>query len=149
KAETRQLDLEHTLNEVQLSKSACRKQLHKAMTFAKELVAEQETLLEALNMRQQENKAVKKFGTDMAQKMDTLKSQLKDVQKSAWQEFSTVEQRIHEQGDLIESMKDEHTKEIERLQQVIKEQEEKISKETKKEASVPVSPYKLFKDKYS
>lgn len=77
KHETRYLELEHTLNEVKLSRSACKKQLHKAMLFAKDMVAEQETLLNALNQRQLENKAVKKIGSDMANKMDSLRTQLK------------------------------------------------------------------------
>lgn len=77
KAESKYLELQHTLNEVQLSRSACRKQLHKAMNFAKDLVAEQETLLKALNQRHLENKAVKKLGSDIASRMDSLKMQLK------------------------------------------------------------------------
>lgn len=79
KSEAKQLDLEHTLNEVQLSRSACRKQLHKAMNFAKDMVAEQETLLQALNQRQIENRVVKKIGSEMAVRMDSLKTQLKVV----------------------------------------------------------------------
>lgn len=47
------------------------------MSFAKDMVAEQETLLKALNQRQLENKAVKKIGTEMATKMDSLKNHLK------------------------------------------------------------------------
>nr|CAI5866307.1 unnamed protein product [Callosobruchus analis] len=77
KLEAKQLELEHVLNQVQLSRSALRKQLHKAMCFAKELVVEQEMLLSALNKRHLENKAVKKIGSDTAARMDTLKSQLR------------------------------------------------------------------------
>lgn len=77
KSEAKQLHLEHTLNEVQLSRSACRKQLQKAMNFAKDMVAEQETLLQALNQRQIENRVVKKIGSEMAVRMDSLKTQLK------------------------------------------------------------------------
>lgn len=62
---------------MQLSRSACRKQLNKALNFAKDLVTEQETLLKALNQRQQETKAVKKIGTDIANRMDSLKFQIK------------------------------------------------------------------------
>lgn len=79
KAETKYLDLQHNLNEVQLSRSACRKQLNKAMNFAKDLVTEQESLLKALNQRQQETRAVKKIGSDIANRMDSLKVQLKVI----------------------------------------------------------------------
>ncbi|KAJ8936623.1 hypothetical protein NQ314_012238 [Rhamnusium bicolor] len=115
KMETKCLELEHALNEVQVSRSALRKQLHKVMGFAKDMVAEQEMLLKALNERHMENKVVKRIGSDMATRMDSLKNQLKDVQKSAWQEFTTVEHKIHEQTELIETMKEEHEKEIEDL----------------------------------
>nr|XP_023027614.1 uncharacterized protein LOC111515629 [Leptinotarsa decemlineata] len=115
------------------------------MGFAKEMVAEQETLLRALNQRQLENKAVRKLGCDMATKMDSLKNQLKDVQKSAWQEFTTVEQTIQEQAHVIETMKEDYEKEIENLKKVIKEQEE-TNLILKNE--VPMTHYHLYKDKY-
>lgn len=49
------------------------------MSFAKDMVAEQETLLQALNQRQIENRVVKKIGSEMAVRMDSLKTQLKVV----------------------------------------------------------------------
>ncbi|KAJ8979230.1 hypothetical protein NQ317_019082 [Molorchus minor] len=147
KSEAKHLDLEHALNEVQLSRSALRKQLHKVMVFAKDMVAEQETLLKALNQRHLENKAVKRIGSDMASKMDSLRNQLKDVQKNAWQEFTTVEQKIQEQNELIDSMKEEHRKEIERLNKTIKEQEE-MALLLKNNASLPKPPYLLYQEKY-
>ncbi|KAJ8924122.1 hypothetical protein NQ315_006905 [Exocentrus adspersus] len=146
KWETKCLELEHALNEVQLSRSAIRKQLHKVMGFAKDMVAEQETLLKALNQRHLENRAVKKIGSDMATKMDSLKHQLKDVQKSAWQEFTTVEQKIQEQTELIETMKDEHQNEIEKLQKIIQEQQE--TNLLLKTDTLPMPHYLLYKDKY-
>ncbi|KAJ8963433.1 hypothetical protein NQ318_018913 [Aromia moschata] len=148
KSEAKHLDLEHTLSEVQLSRSALRKQLHKVMGFAKEMVGEQETLLKALNQRQLENKAVKRIHTDMATKMDSLKEQLKDVQKSAWQELTTVEMKIQEQTDLIESMRQGHEKEIEKLQGIIKEQEE-MNLLLKNSGTTPKPHYLLYQEKYS
>lgn len=47
------------------------------MNFAKDLVSEQEALIKALSARQQENKVVKKLGSDIASRMDSLKNQLK------------------------------------------------------------------------
>lgn len=47
------------------------------MSFAKDLVAEQESLVKALQDRRQENKAVKQIGSDIANRMDILKSRLK------------------------------------------------------------------------
>ncbi|KAJ3638921.1 hypothetical protein MTP99_002249 [Tenebrio molitor] len=147
KGEAKYLELEHTLNEVQFAKSACKKQLNKAMNFAKDLVAEQETLLKVLNQRQQENKAVKKIGCDIATRMDSLRNQLKDVQRGAWQELSTVEKRIQDQHQAMETMKQEHSEEIEKLQKIIKEQESNLL--LKDQTTLPVQHYLLFRDKHN
>ncbi|KAI4467611.1 centrosomal protein of 89 kda [Holotrichia oblita] len=146
KMESKYLDLQHTLNKVQLSRSACRKQLHKAMNFAKDLVAEQESLLKALSKRQKENKAVKKLGSDIATRMDTLRSQLKTVQQEAYQELNTVEQRIQQQDSFITSLKKEHQEEIERLRQIIKEKDERNIL-VRESSSINIAPYLLFRDK--
>ncbi|GJQ76507.1 hypothetical protein Trydic_g2213 [Trypoxylus dichotomus] len=147
KIETKYLDLQHTLNRVQLSRSACRKQLHKAISFAKDLVSEQESLLRTLNRRQKENKAVKKLGSDIVNRMDTLRSQLKTVQEEAFQELTTVERRIQDQDSVISSLKREHNEEVERLKRIIKEKEEK-NLLLKESSSIPVPHYLLFKDKH-
>lgn len=142
------------------------------MSFAKDLVQEQETLLKALNHRQQENKAVTKIGADMASKMDSLRSQLKvgwwntaifilfleilavrkltflfqEVQRGAWQELNTVEGRIQEQEQTIEQMKEEYEKEIDRLEKIIKNQSDQ-SVLLQTQNKLPLSPYVLYRDK--
>ncbi|XP_044744418.1 protein Cep89 homolog [Coccinella septempunctata] len=146
KGEAKYLELEQALNECQVSRTACKKQLHKAMSFAKDLVTEQETLLKALNHRQQENKMVTKIGADMAFKMDSLKTQLKEVQRGAWQELNTVEGRIQEQEQTIEQMKEEYEKEIDRLEQIIKRQTDQ-SILLKTQNNLPISPYVHYKNK--
>lgn len=72
--------------------------------------------------------------------------QFQDVQKSAWQEFTTVEQKIQEQTDLIETMKEEHQKEVEKLQKIIEEQQE--TNLLLKSDKLPIPHYLLFKDKH-
>ncbi|CAG9834359.1 unnamed protein product [Diabrotica balteata] len=149
KLEAKQLELEHNLNGVHLSRTALKKQLHKAMEFAKEMVAEQEQLLKALNLRQQENKVVRKLGSDMATKMDMLRNQLKDVQKNAWQEFATVEQTIQDQAQTIEVMKDQYEKEIEDLRKVVAKYEEvKDSNIVLRPENLQMAHYFLLKNKY-
>ncbi|XP_072387038.1 centrosomal protein of 89 kDa-like isoform X1 [Diabrotica undecimpunctata] len=149
KLEAKQLELEHNLNGVHLSRTALKKQLHKAMEFAKEMVAEQEQLLKALNLRQQENKVVRKLGSDMATKMDMLRNQLKDVQKNAWQEFATVEQTIQDQAQTIEVMKDQYEKEIEDLRKVVAKYEEvKDNNIVLRPENLQMAHYFLLKNKY-
>ncbi|CAH1101637.1 unnamed protein product [Psylliodes chrysocephalus] len=147
KLETKQLEIEHNLNGVQLSRSALKKQLHKAMEFARDMVAEQEMLLKALNQRQIENKAVKKIGSDIASRMDYLKSQLKDVQKNAWQDFATVEQTIQDQANTIETMKGQYEKEIDGLKSIIARFEDDKDSNIKPE-NMSMAHYFLLKNKY-
>lgn len=46
------------------------------------------------------------------------------MQRDAWHELSSVEQRIQEQNDVIASLKQEHDEEVERLKKLIKEKEQ-------------------------
>ncbi|KAB0804192.1 hypothetical protein PPYR_01162 [Photinus pyralis] len=147
KLETKHLDMQHCFHEVQLSRSACRKQLHKTMEFAKDLVTEQESLMQALHHRQQENKAVKQLGSDIASRMDMLKNQLKAVQRDAWQELSTVEQRLQDQDSVIVEMKREHSLEVARLKEIIKQKDQFNSHLKDTNSSTPLPHYLLLKDK--
>lgn len=69
-----------------------------------------------------------------------------DVQRNAWQEFNTVEKTIQDQANLIESMKQEHEHEIEKLTRIIKSHEDPnlLLKDNK----LPMSQFMLFKEKY-
>ncbi|KAK4884986.1 hypothetical protein RN001_001257 [Aquatica leii] len=147
KLETKNSVLQSSFQDMQLSRNACRKQLHKAMTFAKELVTEQEKLLHSLHLRQQENKVVKQMGSDIANRMDSLKSQLKTVQREAWQELSTVEKRIYNQDSIINELKKEHSEEVDRLKEIIRKKEQKNVLLKNTDASTPLSQCTLFKDK--
>lgn len=69
------------------------------------------------------------------------------MQKDAWQELSFVEQRMKEQNSFIEKLKHEHSEEIDKLKRLIREKEEANLILTGN-ASVPVSPYLLFRDKH-
>lgn len=71
---------------------------------------------------------------------------LQDVQKNAWQEFSSVEQTIQQQANLIETMKQEHEKEIEKLRKIIKQQGP--SELFPSNDNLPLSQFLLFKEKY-
>lgn len=147
KGEQKYLELEQHLNETQLARTACKRQLHKVMHFAKDLVSEQETLMRALNQRQQENKVVTKIGADIASRMDKLKVQLKEVQRGAWQELNTVEGKIQEQQETIETLKMKHSEEINKLEDIIKKQADNAIL-VKSQTALPISPYILFRNKY-
>ncbi|KAH1007588.1 hypothetical protein HUJ04_004801 [Dendroctonus ponderosae] len=100
------------------------------MGFAKDLVAEQETLLRALNQRP----CSKKIGSEMACRINSLNSQLK-----VW-----GGNRIN-YAELIETMKDEQRTEIDNLQQIIEEQQQKLARQDKR---LPTSHFQLLKEKY-
>lgn len=69
------------------------------------------------------------------------------MQRDAYQELSTVEQRLQEQDDLISQMKQEHADEVERLKDIIRKKDENmVLKENI--SSMPVPHYLLFKDKH-
>lgn len=69
------------LTHTQISRDACKRQLGKAIEFGRELVNEQEALLQQLSSRSKENRAVKQIGTTIVSRMDVLKNQLKVCRK--------------------------------------------------------------------
>lgn len=71
---------------------------------------------------------------------------MQDVQKNAWQEFSSVEQTIQKQANLIETMKQEHEQEIEKLTKIIKQKGP--SEIFPINDNLPMSQFLLFKEKY-
>lgn len=75
-----------------------------------------------------------------------MKLSLQDVQKNAWQEFNTVEQTIQEQATLIETMKEEHKQEIEKLTKIIRQHEQ--ADLFPSNDKLPMSQFVLFKEKY-
>jgi hypothetical protein len=58
-----------------------------------------------------------------------------------------VEKRIQDQHQAMETMKQEHSEEIEKLQKIIKEQESNLL--LKDQTTLPVQHYLLFRDKHN
>lgn len=76
-------EIQSALTHTQISRDACKRQLGKAIEFGRELVNEQEALLQQLSNRSKENRAVKQIGTNIVSRMDVLKTQLKVCRQSA------------------------------------------------------------------
>lgn len=78
----RQLENKLETNEAKLIKSeksraTLKHQLQTAMSFSRELIIEQESLLQQLAEKTQETTAVTKIGNDIASRMDILRKKLK------------------------------------------------------------------------
>lgn len=78
--------LKNNLYSLQIARDSFKRQLNKTTSFCKELVAEQERLLEENNKlqnllmaREKETKDIQCIGENIAQRMETLKSQLKVI----------------------------------------------------------------------
>ncbi|PSN48663.1 hypothetical protein C0J52_04766 [Blattella germanica] len=116
-------ELQARLVTCQVSRDASKRQLQKAMSFAEELVGEQEKLLCQLHAKQEENKSIARLGTTIVYRMGSLKTKLKTVQKDAWAELDVVEKRIRRQETDVERMKDEYHHEVLRLRNLVKQKE--------------------------
>nr|CAD7199430.1 unnamed protein product [Timema douglasi] len=116
-------DLQSQLVTAQVSRDASKRQLQKAMSFAEELVAEQERLLRQLHAKQEETDSMARLGTTIVCRMGSLKTKLKSVQKGAWHELEVIERRIKQQESGLEHTKEEYHREVGRLRNLIKQKE--------------------------
>ncbi|KAJ9595547.1 hypothetical protein L9F63_013256 [Diploptera punctata] len=123
KTQQRCEQLQSRLVTCQVSRDAAKRQLQKAMTFAEELVAEQENLLRQLHAKQEENNSIAKLGTTIVYRMGSLKTKLKTVQKDAYAELDVIEKRIRRQETDVSRMKDEYHREVLRLRNLVKQKE--------------------------
>ncbi|PNF19336.1 hypothetical protein B7P43_G06721 [Cryptotermes secundus] len=121
-------ELQNQLVTCQVSRDASKRQLQRAMTFAEELVAEQENLLRQLHAKQEENNSIARLGTTIVYRMGSLKTKLKTVQKDARADLNVIEKRIRQQETDVERMKDEYHRELLRLRNLIKQKEIIISR---------------------
>ncbi|GLV36462.1 Centrosomal protein 89kDa [Carabus blaptoides fortunei] len=148
KSEHKLLETKSALTHTQISRDTCKRQLAKAIEFGRELVTEQESLLHQLASRHKENKAVKQIGSNIVSRMDVLKSQLKTVQKDAYQQLVSVEQRIQEQDSSIESMRREHADEMEKVLKEMQDKDEYIARLLDQAGAVPATPYLMYREKH-
>ena len=70
-------ELSARLVSASLARDEAKRQLHRSMCLVRDLVLEQESLVRALQERQQENEAVAKLGTSLLNRVGNLKSKLK------------------------------------------------------------------------
>lgn len=66
-------ELEERLQQCERNRESCKRQLHQAMAFARELIAEQESLVTQLD----ERRSVVKLGSDIAARLGNLRLRLK------------------------------------------------------------------------
>ncbi|XP_047001367.1 centrosomal protein of 89 kDa-like isoform X1 [Schistocerca americana] len=125
--ETQLAEAQAELVTTQAARDAARRQLNKAMKFAEELVAEQESLMRQLQRKQQETRSMAEIGSTIVSRMGSLKDKLESVQKGAWQELDHVEQRIRQQQEGVTQMKQDYQRELMRLRTLLQQKETIIS----------------------
>ncbi|XP_011305103.1 centrosomal protein of 89 kDa [Fopius arisanus] len=120
---------------IQVSRDSFKRQLAKTTAYCDELVGEQERLvsernelLYLLQEREKENKNIQIMGDNIAQRMNTLKSQLKIVQKGAKEQLDTVEKQMKSQEVGVGRIKSDYHQELHRLKQLLKQKEDVIGK---------------------
>lgn len=124
----KQLESKLETNEAKLIKSeksrvTLKHQVQTAMSFSRELITEQESLLRQLAERTQETTAVTKIGNNIASRMDILRKKLKGVEKGAKIQLDTLEQRIKAQESGMDRVKSGWIKEVSKLKTAIKEKD--------------------------
>lgn len=70
------------------------------------------------------------------------------VQKDAFQQLASVEQRIHEQDSSLDSMRKDHEIEIDKLLLEINDKDALIAKLMEQSRALPSAPYLLYRDKH-
>ncbi|XP_015117144.1 protein Cep89 homolog isoform X2 [Diachasma alloeum] len=120
---------------MQVARDSFKRQLAKTTDYCDELVKEQERLLSERNEllylleeREKENKNIQMIGDNIAQRMSTLKSQLKNVQKGAKEQLDTVEKHMKCQEMGVGKIKADYHHELHRLKQLLKQKEDVIGK---------------------
>ncbi|XP_063976052.1 protein Cep89 homolog isoform X2 [Diachasmimorpha longicaudata] len=120
---------------LQVSRDSFKRQLAKTTAYCDELVKEQEKLLSErtellylLEEREKENKNIQMMGDTIAQRMSTLKSQLKNVQIGAKEQLDTVEKQMKCQEMGVGKIKADYHHELHRLKQLLKQKEDVIGK---------------------
>lgn len=70
------------------------------------------------------------------------------MQKDAYQQLASVEQRIQEQDSSMESMRRDHENEVGKLLQQIHDKDKYISKLIDQTSTLPPAPYLLYREKH-
>ncbi|XP_012271142.1 centrosomal protein of 89 kDa isoform X2 [Orussus abietinus] len=127
--------VQNSVYSIQVSRDSVKRQLTKTTAYCQELVIEQKKLLEErdklivlLREKEKENENIQYLGSNIAHRMDNLKSQLRIVQKGAKKQLASVEKHLKVQEFDAGQTKSEYQRELQRLKQLIKHKEDVIGR---------------------
>lgn len=118
-----------------ISRNSLKEQLSKVTAYCEELFSEyeriageREKLLTLLRETEKENANMDRMGKNITSRVEALKNQLDTVRKGAKQEVDSVEKRIKLQELHVRRMKRDYQREIQQLNDTIKEKENIIER---------------------
>ncbi|XP_075210874.1 centrosomal protein of 89 kDa-like [Lycorma delicatula] len=119
KLEEKISELEDRLHQSEKGRESCKRQLTQTMAFARELITEQESLVNQLD----ERRSVVKLGSDIAVRVGQLRNRLKGVERDACKEIDGMEQKFKQQASSLDRMKAHFSQEINRMKALLKEKD--------------------------
>ncbi|XP_066583818.1 centrosomal protein of 89 kDa-like [Prorops nasuta] len=127
--------LQNIVYSLQTSKDSFKRQLSKTTAYCEQLLmeyeealAEKNKLSALLKTKEKESADIHYLGDSITHRMNSLKSQLKNVQKGAKQQLVTAKRQMKTQEHNVHQLKNEHCRELQRLKQLIKQKEQIIGK---------------------
>ncbi|KAK9511301.1 hypothetical protein O3M35_005876 [Rhynocoris fuscipes] len=107
--------LKENIQKMSKENSELRAQLNNAIDFSKELISQEETLLNELHLRTEEAN----LGSKLASRIENLKRNMKNVEIDTIQQMQAIDKDLENQVKCVGKIKDSFTKEIVRLKNLL------------------------------
>ncbi|XP_034254503.1 centrosomal protein of 89 kDa isoform X2 [Thrips palmi] len=121
-------DLCARLVSAHVSRDSAKRQLQRSLTMVKELVTEQERLVRALQERQEESHSVARLGNTLVSRVGSLKAQLENVQRGAYEELGAVEKIMRERAEGAARAEHVYQQEVQQLRGLLRQKEQFIAR---------------------
>lgn len=121
-------DLCARLVSAHVSRDSAKRQLQRSLTMVKELVTEQERLVRALQERQEESHSVARLGNTLVTRVGSLKAQLENVQRGAYEELGAVEKIMRERAEGAARAEHVYQQEVQQLRGLLRQKEQFIAR---------------------
>lgn len=121
-------DLCARLVSAHVSRDSAKRQLQRSLSMVKELVTEQEKLVRALQERQEESHSVARLGSTLVTRVGSLKLQLENVQRGAYEELGAVEKIMRERAEGAARAETLYQQEVQQLRGLLRQKEQFIAR---------------------